>query len=99
MNHIKSINTQRLTGLRFIELTAAQWEEFIKTGEFFTRVYPTYSLCVTDVLFLACKLQPEMFTFNLRKEVIVHKIEKTHSDVRNGGYNEVLFSTNKFEYK
>lgn len=98
MSCIKIVNTIRLTAQRYIELTAEQWREFRSTGEFKARVYPSYSLCVTDKLFLTCKFDPVMVVVNPRVEVVVHKVDDSHADVRFGGYNEVLFSINKFKY-
>lgn len=98
MSGIKTVNTIRLTAQRYIELTSEQWREFRCAGEFKTKVYPSYSLCVTDKLYLTCKFDPEMVAINPRVEVIVHKVDDSHADMRLGGYNEVLLSINKFKY-
>jgi hypothetical protein len=98
MDQIKAVNTIRLTAQRYIELTTAQWMEFSATGEFKTKVYPSYSLCVTDKLFLTCKFDPINIACNPKLEVYVHAVDSSHSNPQQGGYNFVVFSTDKFKY-
>jgi len=92
MPTLKHVNTIRLTGQRYIELTKEQWVSFNETNSFIALVYPSYSLRIDDCIILTCKIDPIYFNSNPKEEVKVKALDNSHILVKNGGYLKVEFS-------
>jgi hypothetical protein len=83
---IKRIDTVRLTGMRYLNLTADQIGSFYQTNLFVAKVYSEYSVRINDTIYLHCPFDPVRVQFNAQLEAKVSNIDGSHAPKWQGGY-------------